>query len=455
MKAHASSQVPAGHACPDLHHHQLGGAAHPSRPRHRYDDDDGAAMLDVEDSDISDRSASSDTAQSDLGAMSTAASPEPPREASASPPPKVDAHPALTPLTAAAPLHALSHMHSLSRHTHAHEAATPAVEGGALDAAMSVAEEEVAMMLPQGVELDDLLRLAEIVTGPGATEQDAGPVSPTELVRLVKEMMPKGAELAALVEQDAHGGAGVPAAPAVPGTSDPTANARQKAAVLAAALKGLQTPAATQAAASGAAPAIAAAILPRLAQGAAKPPGDALGASAPKVVPARPAPKPAPPPPPLPPKPGAKPPAPKPAPAPPPPPPPPPPKKAPAKAPPPPPPPPKKGATPSGGAPTPPPPPPGMRLVQPNNAQQQRLKQLHWDAVRKPEGMVWRELAASTQLDVHELERLFKLLDNNGAKCVLPAARLRPPTPFHCTPVSRCSSRGAPSDAALPPVAMC
>lgn len=59
-----------------------------------------------------------------------------------------------------------------------------------------------------------------------------------------------------------------------------------------------------------------------------------------------------------------------------------------------------------------------MRLVQPNDSQQKRMKQLHWDAVRQADGMVWRELAASTQLDVVELERLFKLLDNNGTKCV-------------------------------------
>lgn len=443
LQAHPPSQVAAD---PNLHRLQVDGAAHHSHTQHRYDDVDGAAMLDVEDSDISDRSASSDTSQSDLGGMSITASPEPAAEATESSAPKVDAQPAPTPVTAAAPLHALSHMHSLSRHTHGHEAATPAVDGGALGATMSIngghaaAEEEVAMMLPQGVELDDLIRLAEIVTGPGATAQDAGPLSPTELVRLVKEMMPKGAELAALVEQDANGGAGVPAAPSVPGTSDPTANARQKAAVLAAALKGLQTPSATQAAVSGAAPAIVAAlpaILPKMAQGAAKPPGDALGATAPKAVPAKPAPKPAPPPPPLPPKPALKP-APKPAP--PPPPPPPPPKKAPAKAPPPPPPPPKKGTTPSGRVPTPPPPPPGMRLVQPNNAQQQRLKQLHWDAVRQADGMVWRELATSTQLDVKELERLFKLLDNNGAKCVLPAARLSAAAHLTACHVQRCSA---------------
>jgi hypothetical protein len=60
-----------------------------------------------------------------------------------------------------------------------------------------------------------------------------------------------------------------------------------------------------------------------------------------------------------------------------------------------------------------------MRLVRANQTQRQKLKQLHWDAVRNADGMVWRDLASSTELDVDELERLFKLLDNKALKCVL------------------------------------
>eukprot|EP00892_Ulva_mutabilis_P004243 jgi/Ulvmu1/2190/UM013_0036.1 len=386
-----------------------------SRQQHRYGD--GGGDLGSQASDLSDSSASFATGMHSSGGT---APPSPEQEtATSSSSPAVDDHPALPPVATPAHLQALTAMHSLSRHTHLLDTAvTASMEAPAtvappvdLPAAASSAEEEVAMMLPQGVELDDLIRLAEIVTGPTEAGAGAGgPTSPTELVRLVKEMMPKGAELAAAMEQHAEG-TGVGAAPAVPGTSDPTANARQKAAVLAAALKGLHTPAATPAA-----PALVAAVLPALLPNGV---GPAAAPAKPAALEAKAAPKPAPapppPPPPLPPKPASK--AP-PKPAPPPPPPPPPPKKAPPKAPPPPPPPPKKG-TPKAGVGSPaPPPPPGMRLVQPSNAQQKRLKQLHWDAVRHADGMVWRELATSTELDVAELERLFKLLDNGAAKKV-------------------------------------
>jgi hypothetical protein len=50
-------------------------------------------------------------------------------------------------------------------------------------------------------------------------------------------------------------------------------------------------------------------------------------------------------------------------------------------------------------------------------AQRRKLKQLHWDAVRQADGTVWRDLASSTELDLEELERLFKLLDNKGLTC--------------------------------------
>ena len=60
-----------------------------------------------------------------------------------------------------------------------------------------------------------------------------------------------------------------------------------------------------------------------------------------------------------------------------------------------------------------------MRLVRANHLQRQKLKQLHWDAVRNADGMVWGDLASSTELDVDELERLFKLLDNKALKYAL------------------------------------
>ena len=439
-QVHAPAESEAAGVRDSLDHPRAGpsaGAEWQSRERHRYDDGGGAGDLGSDMSDISDRSAS-------LAAFSPpdGAPPSPAGEAPPSLGPAPDGQPILTPMATSAQLQALTTMHSLARYSQTLEAAVSSSVEVPSDTpedgtGMAGADDDVAMMLPQGVELDDLIRLAEIVTGPGSDGAGAGPASPTELVRLVKEMMPKGAELVALMEQQADGGSGaLPPAPAVPGTSDPTANARQKAAVLAAALKGLHTPSATSVAAvAGAAPALVAAILPSVAgpaPGALKP-GRAAVELAPKPVEKsvpKPAPAAPPPPPPLPPKPAAKP---TPKPAPPPPPPPPPPKQAGPKAPPPPPPPPSKGGVAKDGTPSPapPPPPPGMRFVQPSNAQQKRLKQLHWDAVRQAEGMVWRELATSTELDVAELERLFKLFDNNATKCA-------PPCSAHvCSPVRR------------------
>lgn len=305
--------------------------------------------------------------------------------------------------------------------------------------------EDVSMMLPEGVEIDDLIRLAEIVATPGTKAGGGTPAptpntndanSPSQFMRWMSDMLKAGKAVQGANSQSnasdtlLGGGTAAPAAsaPSVPGTCDPTANAKQSAAVLAAALaRGLQTPVlggsqanasvgGTQVFGVTAPPGLqeetsvdTTAKTPQPPKPAPLPPPPPAGTTKPKPKPAEkkkkddsadePKPKPAPP---SPPPPGKKPGAP------PPPPPPPPGKKRPG-APPPPPPPAKPGSRPSNA-------PPGMRLVRANQLQRQKLKQLHWDAVRNADGMVWSDLAASTELDVDELERLFKLLDNKALK---------------------------------------
>lgn len=58
-----------------------------------------------------------------------------------------------------------------------------------------------------------------------------------------------------------------------------------------------------------------------------------------------------------------------------------------------------------------------MRAVQPTQTQRQKLKQLHWDTLQTAEGTVWHDVAESTELNLNELQRLFKLLDNQTLKC--------------------------------------
>jgi hypothetical protein len=55
-----------------------------------------------------------------------------------------------------------------------------------------------------------------------------------------------------------------------------------------------------------------------------------------------------------------------------------------------------------------------LHAVQPTEAQKLKLKRLHWDAVRTADGTIWHDVGQSTELDLGELERLFKLLDNQA-----------------------------------------
>jgi hypothetical protein len=281
------------------------------------------------------------------------------------------------------------------------------------------------VLLPEGVDLDDLIKLAQLLpASDGGPRAPGAPVSPDRLAtcRQLLAQSSSAARVLAVLRASATGMARAQAAaeqPEVPGTSDPELNNKQQAAILA-------RPAAPRAQPP------AAASKPK----APPPPAPPLPPKAAKALPPSKPPPPAPPPPP---KLPAK-------------------KKA-SPAPPLPPPPPPKRAPPStpklaGKTAMPPRPgsaPQGMRLVQPTEEQQKKLKQLHWDAVRTADGTIWRDVDPSTELDLAELERLFKLLDNKALKCASPlcVGFLHMPNGHASCPL-RCSMGSNPSLDAAP-----
>ena len=261
------------------------------------------------------------------------------------------------------------------------------------------------LMLPHGVEVDDVIRLAELLPATsGVSKAPGAPVSPARMAKCkqllsqsssaqrVLAALRASAQSAALQGSDATStSAGQPAAPAVPGTSDLALNLQQQQALLAA-------PAAPQSDAA------------RLAASEPAPPKRAPPPKPPPLPPkpatadvkakeqrAKAAPPPPPPPPPKPAKAGAK--------------------ATPPTPPPPPPPPPGAKKTPLGPKKVGQSPSAGMRAVQPTQTQRQKLKQLHWDTLQTAEGTVWHDVAESTELNLNELQRLFKLLDNQTLKC--------------------------------------
>lgn len=273
------------------------------------------------------------------------------------------------------------------------------------------------VFLPEGMEVDDIVRLAELLPATsGGSKVQGAPVSPARLAKcrqLLSQSSSAQRVLAALRASVHHGvlpGTQAPdtggkdgAAPAVPGTSDLALNLQQQQALLA----GPAAPQSNQGKpASSAAPKKAPPPAPPL------PRKEAI----PKLEKPAPGKAPPPPPPPPPPRPGG----PKPA-------------SAGAKppAPPPPPPPPgaKKGPAKGGKTPQPPSTPAGMRAVQTTQSQRQKLKQLHWDTLQTADGTVWHDVAESTELDLHELERLFKLLDNQALKCACSVCQRCAPSP--------------------------